>query len=137
MLDVLNQVNSWSTLGGAILGYMKASQMNQHELQMLRIKGQYAMTDYAHTDKSMSAKYGRFLLVGSILFMIAYIIIVTLAKDIPITVETVQSNGWLASWLHGPTRHVYTTLRGAVIPDWMPQLLFISSGYWFGAQRRL
>lgn len=136
MWTILNDVNLMSGIGGYIGGYLKAAQMNRHELDVLHVLGQYEMQESARRDKTLSTKIGRFLLVGGILVMIFYMIIITLAKDIPLTIETVEHTGGLTRLFYGPTREVFTTLRGAVIPDWMPQILIGAMTFWFGVQRK-
>ncbi len=144
MIDMLSQINLITAAGGSIFGFIKAWQINKHQLDLLHQRALYKLQDLefkdlsaARKDKSLSAKIGRFLLTGGVLFILLYIIVVTLAKDLPITIETVQPTGVLMRLFQGQSHHVYTTLRGAVIPAWMPQLLFMASGYWFGATRNL
>lgn len=133
--NILTQSNCLAAIGSFIAGYLKCGQINNHEIMKMHVKGQYDMQKEARKDKSLSSILGRFLLVGTILSMIFYIIIITLAKNIPLTIETVEPTGWIGHIFEGPSKEVFTTIRGAVIPSWMPTILIGAMGFWFGIQR--
>lgn len=133
--DILTQTSSLTGLGAFVGGYIKSSQLNRHEIEKMKTKGYFKLQEETRKDKSVSSIVGRFVLVGSVLFMIFYMIVITLAKNIPLTLETVQTTSWFGHLFYGPTHMVYKTLRGAVIPSWMPTILIGAMGFWFGSMR--
>ncbi len=136
ILDILTQTNSLIGIGSFLAGYIKSEQLNKHEIMKIHAQGRYKMQSEARKDKSISSIAGRFLVVGTVLGMVFYIIVVSLTKNIPLTIETVQRTSWLGRFFYGPSRIMYTTLHGAVIPSWMPQVIFGAMMYWFGVQRK-